>query len=164
MRQACYLAPRSEEWVLSFFTRSIAVRLGNDALSEEERRGLLRLLFGLQRFPRITPGLNIHIEWPDIETSCVLQLSSEALSIERAHTRLQYFVGSHHFVSFFELLSGVDRQLYLENWLPLFSAIQDPDSEFSIEDYSVGEYVDMPPLNEQWTSHRSVIYFAQEQT
>ncbi len=164
MKQACYFAPRSEKWVLSFLSRSIVVRLRDGGLSEAQKQALLRLLFGLQRFPRITPGLNLHIEWRDMETSCVLRLTDEALSIERAHTRLQYFVGAHHFISLCEQPSGAERQHHLENWLPLFDGIQEPDTAFSVNDFSTGDGIDIPPVNEQWESPLRVIYFDPEQT
>ena len=159
MRQDCYFAPRSERWVISFLANSVALRLMSDGLSTPYRHSLMRLLFGLQRFPRVTPGLNVNIEWADMETACMLRLTDEYLSIERGHTCLQYFVGSHHVIDSFELPKGAERANLLENWLPVFNGICTQDTALSIEDYSVGDEADTPPLNEQWSEHRQRIYF-----
>ena len=159
MHQDCYLAPRNERWVIERLAGNIAVRLQTGEPAKAQAQSLFRLLFGLQRFPRLTAGLNVDIEWPDMETSCVIRMTPEHLSIERAHTRLQYFVGSHHLLSLYENLTGLDRHDFLENWLPLFDGLADPEERLTTEDYSKGGDVDVPPLNEQWLMPLPPIFF-----
>ena len=162
MDQACYLAPRSEYWVIAAVAKSVAVRLASECADPVRSRSLLRLLFGLQRFPRITPGLVVQISWSDIEAPCSIGLTSEDLTIERAHTRLQYFVGSHHLLDLYDNLSGWERRQYLENWLPLLASFEDPAEKLWISDYSDGQDVDRPPLNDQWQQPMIRIYFDSE--
>lgn len=159
MRQECYWAPRSEMWVIEKLANAISIRLGDSGLSDPQRRSLLRFLFGLQRFPRKTPGLNLHIEWAQLETACLIRLTPEFLSIQREHAYLQYWEGSNHFMDFYSQPVGLERQEAIENWLPLFFDIQDPDTRLIVEDYSSGDSVDRPPLNEQWSHPIQAIYF-----
>lgn len=159
MRQDCYFIPRSERWVIASLARSVGRRLMLVSMNLTQRRSLMRLLFGLQRFPRITQGLDIHIEWSDVESACLLRLTNEHLSIERGHTRIQYFVGSHHLIDLFQQPVGAERAHHLENWLPLFDGIDDPDTVLSVEDHSTGDEADEPPLNEQWSEPLPPIFF-----
>lgn len=162
MRQDCYFISRSERWVVASLARSIGRRLLLDTVNLAQQRSLMRLLFGLQRFPRITQGLDIHVEWPDVGTACLIRLTEEHLSIERGHTRLQYFVGSHHLIDFYQIPVGAERAHLLENWLPLFDGIEDPGTTLSIEDYSIGDEADEPPLNELWSNSIPPIFFDTE--
>ena len=162
MNQDCYFVPRSEYWVVAAMTKSVATLLYRRDLVSQKRRALMRLLFGLQRVPRITKGLNVSVEWPDMETCCVIRLDSEHLSIERAHTRLQYCPGSHHMISLYDQFFGAERHEHLENWIPLFDRTTDLDDTLSIEDYSMGQEIDIPPLNEQWHQPMRQIYFDSE--
>ena len=161
MQQECYFAPRSERWVVAAIAKSVAIRLAIDCTNPSRIRSIMRLLFGLQRFPRVTPGLIVQICWKDLEAYGSIGFSEECLSIEFDHTRLQYFVGSHHLLRLYDNLSGWERKHWLENWLPQFDRIEDPTLELSVEDYSDEQEseIDTPPLNEQWQQPLSPIYF-----
>src|ERR1039458_5118089 len=108
MRQPCYFAPHSEHWVIAEVTRSVVTRLSVECANPDRTRSLMRLLFGLQRFPRITPGLLVQLSWKDMEDYGLIALTPDDLTIELAHTRLQYFVGSHHLIRMFDILSGLE--------------------------------------------------------
>jgi hypothetical protein len=100
------------------------------------------------------------VGWPDAEIICDIHLNADHLSIERGHTYLQYFVGSHHLFDIGRMLSGEDRAVFLEDaWLDEFQSLADFEIPLYFEDYSSGDAVDRPPTNEQWHRDASEILF-----
>ena len=161
MYQDCYLVPRTERWVVESLATWVSQRLAQSQSSAAQRTTLLRLLFALQSFPRIRSGVSLQVEWEDNETACIIRIDQTECSVERGHTRLQYFQGSSHLIHFYSILSGQDRTRFLEEWLPFFQDICDFGTLLAIDDHSTGLAVDSPPLNEQWTRPMAEVYFEQ---
>lgn len=149
-----------EQWVIAFLANAIAGRLLVDELSDAHRRALTRIMYGLQRFPRVTPGLQITLTWsnrdpdqgePVGDVIHSVALGPEDLTIAKGHRRLQYFAGGdHHLVEFFEVLEEERRAEYLKNWLSEFDGLATPSLFLHIEDLSTGKIIDQPPLSEFW--------------
>lgn len=142
-----YAAPRGERWFIARIAHLVAWRLVQTDVDHRSRTVLARLLFGLQRFPRVTPGLAVTISWGDEDSSGMVQVGSEWVTIEHCSTRLQYFVGSHHL---FELgtylLEGEKRARFLIDWVHYFDAIADKAQRLYFEDLSDGPLIDHPPV------------------
>lgn len=154
-----YSACRDEQWVVDFFASLVARRLSSPGLTDFYRRSLTRLLFGLQRFPRVTSGLSLHLSWlenkPDsavdaIEYVYMVDFNGDELSFSKAFTVLQYFPGSHHLRDGCTYLRGAERESFLQEWLPWFDELANPNQPLMIEDYSSGKEVDTPPTSELW--------------
>jgi len=157
---AVYGVADDEQWVIEFLANAIARRLLAERLSDTSRRTLTRTLYGLQRFPRVTPGLSVTLTWrnrdpdpgePVGDVIHSVAIGSEDLTIAKGHRRLQYFAsGDHHLIDFFEVLEAERRAEFLKDWLREFEDLANPSLPLHIEDRSTGEMSDQPPLSEFW--------------
>jgi hypothetical protein len=138
MHQDAYLAPPNERWIFQKLTAWFAARVRQDHLTEDGRRTLIRLIFALQRFPRRTRGVSASVEWTDGEVACKVSASEESVTIERGHTCLVYSVGHHMLFDLSRVLYGEDRSMLLEEWIPIFVAVADPDEALICRDHWTG--------------------------
>lgn len=155
-----YGADDDEQYVIGFLANAVAGRLLAGDLKDSTRRSLTRILYGLQRFPRITPGLNAILTWgiraPELgepigDVTCSVAIGPEDFTIAKGHRRLQYFVGgSHHLIDFSEILEGERRADFLQDWLIEFEGLADSSVPLHIEDLSRGKIIDQPPISEFW--------------
>jgi len=155
-----YGAADDEQWVIAFLANAIAGRLLAVGLSDTYRRTLTRVLYGLQRFPRVTPGLHVVLTWrnrdpdrgePMGDVIHSVALGPEDLTIAKGHRRVQYFAGGdHHLIDFFEVLEEERRAEFLQDWLIEFEGLADPSLPLLMEDLSKGKMIDQPPLSEFW--------------
>ena len=140
-----YSAPADEVWFIVEVVNRIALRLSDESLAPQTRRGLLRLMWGLQRFPIVTPGLSISASWCYLESHCYIEATSESLLFGFCATRLTYFVGSHDLFKFgWTPLYGEQRQQFLQNWASDFWGIADVGNDLHVDDLSTGDLVDRP--------------------
>ena len=157
---AVYSVADGEQWVIEFLANAIAQRLLAERVGDAYRRTLTRTLSGLQRFPRVTPGLSVTLTWrirdpdpgePVGDVIHSVAIGSEDLTISKGHRRLQYFAsGSHHLIDFFEVLEEQRRAEFLKDWLREFEGLANPSLPLRIEDLSTGKMSDQPPLSEFW--------------
>lgn len=142
-----YAAPRFERWFIARIAHLVAWRLVHTDVDHRSRTVLARLLFGLQRFPRVTPGLTVTVSWGGDYDDGMVQFGSEGLTFQHCSNRLQYFVGSHHL---FELgtylLQGEKRARFLVDWVGCFDALADKTQRLRFEDLSSGHLIDRPPV------------------
>jgi len=157
---AVYGVAHDEQWVIEFLANAIARRLFAERLSDAYRRTLTRTLYGLQRFPRVTPGLSVTLTWrnrdpdpgePVGDIIHSVAIGPEDLTIAKGHRQLQYFSsGDHHLIDFSEVLEGERRAEFLTDWLREFEDLANPSLPLHIEDLSAGKMSDQPPLSEFW--------------
>jgi hypothetical protein len=141
-----YAAPRSEQWFIARIAHLVAWRLVND-INHRSRTVLGRLLFGLQRFPRMTPGLAVSVYWREGDEHGVIQLDSEIAAFTHCSTRLEYFMGSHQLFHLgVHLLKDDERAQFLIEWVSNFDALADKARRLHFEDLSDGPLIDHPPV------------------
>ena len=142
-----YSAPAEERWFIAELLYRIGLRLTEQSLTPSRRRGLLRLMWGLQRFPIVTPGLSIGVSWSGMESHRYIEATSACLRFTFCHTRLEYFVGSHQLFQYGAiLLRGPARQQFLQGLAPEFYGISEAGKDLYVEDLSEGDLVDRPPM------------------
>lgn len=140
-----YAIPADERWFLAASAYRIGLRLADEALPPQARKGLLRQLWGLQRLPLVTPGLCVGVSWSRGESHCFIHAGPESLEFTHCRTRLNYFVGAHQlFLHGATPLLGDERRQFLKDWVAEFEGIADPGELVSVEDLSTGDQVDRP--------------------
>lgn len=142
--------PAEDAWIIERISQMLTKRLvyGQDA--PDARRSLFRLLFGLQRLPIITPGLNLSVGAGDTYIEISHEWAGFVRLTDGGHTslRLQYFESSQHCIYWHEHLMGPEkRELVEEVLMGLESDLLEP-ADVLIEDHSDGAHVDLPPLDD----------------
>lgn len=141
--------PAEDAWIIERISQVLTKRLvyGQDA--PDARRSLFRLLFGLQRLPIITPELNLSVGAGDTYIEISHEWAGLVRFTEDGHTcfRLQYFESSHHCMYWQEHLVGIERREVVERVLMDLESDFLEQADALIEDHSVGEYVDLTPLD-----------------
>jgi hypothetical protein len=140
-----YAAPAIERWFIGRVACLVSQRVTDEGLTAKARRALLRLLWGLQRFPVVTPGLAVAVTSSRGESVVHIEVSEEVLRLSHGDTRLEYFVGSHQlFLHGAVHLRGEERQRFLHDWASGFESLADDNSDLYAEDLSTGELADRP--------------------
>lgn len=142
--------PPDDAWVVARLSRMLAERLiaGSDAA--DQRRSLLRAIFGLQRLPVLFPDLqlcitagyqSLRLDWSSVELTGFTEDGHSCF-------RLQYDeLGSHCF-EWSTLLHDEARQQATLATLDEFAAALAAGEEIWIEDLSTAGQVDDPPIDE----------------
>jgi hypothetical protein len=142
--------PGEDAWIIERLGRLLTWRLVHGQDSSNVRQSLIRFLFGLQRLPMLIPDLRLSLEIGQI----YVEINSELFGLESftndGHTgfRLQYFEGSNHCLYWNEFLVGADKRNAVETRLQELESDIAEGICLSIEDYSTGEYVDAPSLDD----------------
>lgn len=169
MSEKFYCANREERWVIEFFANAISRRLATGGITDFYRLPLLRLLYGLQKFPRVTPGLTLTLYWlerepdpspyaDDMECTYVIQINDEDLSFMYGGTRLQYFRDSSLLINMYSHLIRDERRLFLKDWIPWFQGLAEAHQPLMFADDSKGEEVDKPPLSALWDDSELTVF------
>lgn len=148
----------------------LVTRLAGAHFEEHESRGITRLLYGLQRFPRVSEDLKITLSWRDDydtpcganddlyrESICSIQYRQEGLFLAKGETLLAYYEDHHYVRSLYDNLQGDERQAFLKVWMNEFIGLSDASTPVSIEDLSSSGEVDFPPLSELWNSDIRIV-------
>lgn len=159
MSEKFYCANREERWVIEFFANAISRRLATGGITDFYRRPLTRLLYGLQKFPNVTPGLALSLYWyesepdpyvDDIEYTCVIHINDEELSFAYGNARLHYMRDSSLLINMYSHLIREERRIFLKDWIPWFQGIAEVRQPLMFVDDSKGEEVDKPSLSVLW--------------
>lgn len=142
--------PAEDAWIIERISQMLTQRLvyGQDA--PDDRRALFRLLFGLQRLPIITSGLNLSVGAGDTYVEISHEWAGLVRFTDDGHTsfRLQYFESSHHCLYWHEHLMGSEKREFVERVLMRLESDLMEQADVLIEDHSDGMYVDLPPLDD----------------
>jgi hypothetical protein len=170
LRERYFFAPRSEQWLFQDLTMLLVTRLGGAHLDERESRGLTRLLYGLQQFPRVSEKLKVTLSWRDDydtpcgvnnnlyrESICSVRYSEDGVFLMKGDTLLAYNESHSYVRSFYDELKGHERQVFLESWMAEFSGLSDASTPVSVGDHSSSGEVDVPPLSELWNSEIRIL-------
>jgi hypothetical protein len=142
--------PPDDAWVIARLSRLIAARIIVGSHTVEQRRSLLRALFGLQRLPVLFPDLKLCIS----AGQQLLRLDWNAVEFVRFtedwHTafRLQYFESGCQCIDGNTLLDGDARQQAMLFHLDEFEHALEEGEQISIEDLSTPGQIDEPPIDE----------------
>lgn len=148
MKSDQLVIPKEDLWVLDRLAFVLSTRLVCGLDSVQERIAISRLLFGLQRLPQVTPGLNVSLG----SNNKYVQIDGEGFCLsactEDGHTafRLQYFVGSNHCIRGFEHFEDDEKRDAIELRLNDLAEYLADEDTLDIEDYSTGDTVDCPPM------------------
>lgn len=142
--------PPSDAWIVQRLATLVSRRLENGHDSATFRRGLLRLLFALQRLPLVLSGTVLALSKDRIQ----IEINEEIVGVngytDDGHTefRLSYFATSHDCFYWGGQLHGDARREAIQWRLQLLEEGLDEPSDLFIEDLSSNDAVDTPPMME----------------
>lgn len=142
--------PSDDIWLLQRLVAMASSRLVNATDDASTRSSLLRLLFGLQRLPALSPGLCVSLGNGLVYVTLNSERFELASYTDDGHTEfcLQYFSGSNHCLQWNDFLIGDDKRNAIELRINSLEETFTQDERLSVEDYSKSGYVDEPPLGQ----------------
>ncbi len=144
----------------------LATRLSGAQLYAHEHRGLTRLLYGLQQFPRVSEKLKITLSWRDDDDTprgvnddsyrdsiLSIRYAEDGVHLSKGETLLAYNERHSYVRHFYDMLEGRERQVFLQAWMAEFNGLSDASTPVSVEDLSASGELDVPPLSELCNSN-----------
>ena len=153
MKQNAYLMPQSDHWFIENILSILASRLhGSHNDSLEVKRGLLRVIFAMQRLPHFTEGISISLEVENYQIEINDEKFSFSYFTDDGHEmlRCKYFECSYQCFIGLDDLDNDEKKNALEIHLEALESCMLEIDILSIEDYSEGAVVDSPPTNPVW--------------
>ncbi len=164
MKQNAYLMPQSDCWIIEDILLILSSRLSNRHNdSWEVKRVLLRTIFALQRLPHFTEGISISLGFDNYHIEIGSEQFGFSYFTNDGHEmfRLKYFECSYHCILGFDILEGDEKKDALENHLEYIANVMEVTETLTVEDYSEGNEVDIPPVNAIWGKNMNPVFLVQ---